>query len=424
MHYHTLIRTGLIILASLTPFAAHAAGISVSGGGKKTVGQSITLTVTASGTTFDSLQGTISASGPISITSVTPGSATWLPDKAPKASGQFVGITSATSSLRVATITVKVTGEGTGTVSVSDVRLAKAGAVVGTNSGSTTITGERQPVVPGAITVSSSTHPDQKAAHPTSTAELSWTLPGGVTAIATAFDKSEGTVPTKEQSPSSSAKFEGLSLGTHYFHIRAKNADGWGPTTHYTISVREPDPVIDTALGAPTLARITKLKEFSTDLQAGTLSGLQISGTGPAGFTLTIASTPSLGELKTTVSEAGTWELPLPQGIKAGFYTLSLQAQKERTLSPKLESVELELSIAKGGSAVLISSTDAVPTPTPPTSANVIPPQKTQSFVTENLRQNWSLYTGMLIVIASLSAALIVSIISRRSLAAQEEQHR
>src|SRR6185369_3101743 len=94
---------GLAIL--LSPLKVFAAGsITPSGGGSYAVGATFTITVRASGATFDSLQGKIAVSGPVSIVSFSPGSATWLPGKSPENNNQFVGITSATSSLTVATI--------------------------------------------------------------------------------------------------------------------------------------------------------------------------------------------------------------------------------------------------------------------------------------------------------------------------------
>ena len=99
--------------------SVHAAGgVFPSGGGTKTVGQTFTVSVNASGTTFDSLQGIISVSGPVSVVSFAAGGATWLPGKTPANGSQFVGIATATNSLNVATITLKATAEGSGAETV------------------------------------------------------------------------------------------------------------------------------------------------------------------------------------------------------------------------------------------------------------------------------------------------------------------
>jgi len=83
---------GMFTILSV-PFSARAeGGIFATGGGTKTAGQTFTITVAASGATFDSLQGSISISGPVDVVSFTAGSATWLPGKTPSNGGQFVGI--------------------------------------------------------------------------------------------------------------------------------------------------------------------------------------------------------------------------------------------------------------------------------------------------------------------------------------------
>ncbi len=68
---------------SINSTAFAAGGIYASGGGTKTIGQTFTITVAASGAEFDSLQGKIAVSGPVDIVSFSAGSATWLPGKTP-----------------------------------------------------------------------------------------------------------------------------------------------------------------------------------------------------------------------------------------------------------------------------------------------------------------------------------------------------
>jgi len=127
---------GIIIFLAVATPAFAATGIFPTGGGTKTVGSTFTISLTASGANFDALQGVISVSGPVSIVSFTPGPATWLPGKTPANGSQFVGMTSTTNSLTVATIILKANSIGSGSVSVSAVRLALAGNEVGTSGGS------------------------------------------------------------------------------------------------------------------------------------------------------------------------------------------------------------------------------------------------------------------------------------------------
>lgn len=373
------ILTGLSIVAalflSIAPVfvePAHAAaGIFASGGGTVTAGERFTVTVKASGTTFDSLQGTISVSGPVEIVSFSPGSATWLPGKSPANGQQFVGIASATNSLVVARITLRGTKEGSGSVSVGGVKLASKGAIVGTDGGSTSFKINRALQVPGTVKVSSASHPDQNEAYAVPTVELSWDKPSGVTAFSYVFDQDSNTTPAaKETTAETSAKFENQAVGTYYFHIRAKNGDGWGGTTHFKVTIKEPDPTINDTLVKPVIAKIEKLENFQTDLEAGTLTGIVISGTGQPDYTLNLSVTPSFGELpaealSTKIDTTGNWQLTFEQPLKAGFYTLTAQAQLDKTLSPVSDPVKVELSLAKGGNVQFITVNDAVPSPVP-----------------------------------------------------------
>ncbi len=126
-----------VLIVFALPCPSLAAGrITPSGGGTVSVGQTFTVTVIASGADFDTLQGVISVTGPVSVSSFTAGSATWLPGKAPSNGAQFVGMASATNSLLVATIKLKATAVGSGAVSVSGARMALAGNQVSDAGGS------------------------------------------------------------------------------------------------------------------------------------------------------------------------------------------------------------------------------------------------------------------------------------------------
>ncbi len=358
----------LALITSFGPTPAHAAvGVFASGGGKKTAGQQFTITVTASGAEFDSLQGTISVSGPVSVVSFTAGGATWLPGKSPSNGGQFVGITSATSSLTVAKITLKGTKEGSGAVSVSGAKLARKGSIVGSDSGSTSFTIGKAVTPPGGVKVTSSTHPDQNQAYAATTVDLSWDKGSGVTGFSYIFNESDNTTPEqKVTSSNTSTKIEGVAVGTHYFHIRAQNADGWGSTTHFKVQVKEPDAVVDESVTKPVITSIEKASDFKTDLDAGTATGIVFKGTGPTGgykMNLTLVPAPTLPEgttLSVDISEDGSWILPITVPMNAGFYKATAQAQKEKVLSPASEMVKFDLSLARGGRITILSDKDAI----------------------------------------------------------------
>jgi hypothetical protein len=96
---------------------------------------------------------------------------------------------------------------------------------------------------PAAPSVTSRTHPDPNGWYRESTAELSWSLPGDVTAVRTLLDESAGTIPTiVYDSPISSRTIEDLPQGISYFHIQFRNAEGWGRVTHYRLAVDSESP--------------------------------------------------------------------------------------------------------------------------------------------------------------------------------------
>ncbi|MCB9811894.1 hypothetical protein H6783_03195 [Candidatus Nomurabacteria bacterium] len=94
------------------------------------------------------------------------------------------------------------------------------------------------PNTPAAPQVSSNTHPDPAGWYAKQTAQLSWTLPAGVTAIRTLLDDKSGSIPTKVyDTPPSSIELNDLDEGVQYFHIQFKNDEGWGRVTHYRLAV-------------------------------------------------------------------------------------------------------------------------------------------------------------------------------------------
>lgn len=96
---------------------------------------------------------------------------------------------------------------------------------------------------PAAPRIVSKTHPDQQSWYQTNTAELSWEVPGGVTAVRTLLDRSSGGVPTKVyENPLSNITLNDLPQGVSYFHLQFKNEDGWGKVTHYRLAVDSEPP--------------------------------------------------------------------------------------------------------------------------------------------------------------------------------------
>lgn len=91
---------------------------------------------------------------------------------------------------------------------------------------------------PGLPQITSSTHSDPQGWYQTQVAELSWTLPAGVTAVRTLLNESPTSVPTNVyDTPISEITLDDLPDGESYFHLQFRNADGWGQVAHYRLAV-------------------------------------------------------------------------------------------------------------------------------------------------------------------------------------------
>lgn len=378
-----------------------AGGIYASGGGSKVVGDSFTVTVTASGATFNALEGTISVSGPVSITSFSAGGATWT--SIPANGVHFVGmIIPATDSLRVATIKLKATGVGNGAVSISSVRLANAGSDAGSGAGSASFSIAKAPQL-ATVAVTSSSHPDQNQAYEATTIVLSWDKASGVSAFSYLLDQvATTTPPAKKTSADTTISYPNQAIGTYYFHIRAQNADGWGSTTHFKITIKTPDAKIDDTLAEPKDIKIEKADDFINNIKDGTVSGLKISGIIVPEYLAKITLLPALTlpegkKLEAIADENGDFSLLIDWPIAAGRYKMTIQGQKELKLTPPKEII-FEISQAKGGSINILTDEDANP------------PENIISNVAKNTNWRWiiTITAGVLII------ALIVLLIYLR----------
>lgn len=342
-----------------------AGGIYASGGGAKTVGQTFTASVTASGATFDTFEGTISVSGSLSVTSFSYGDATYIGAK-PANGVHFVGsfLGEKKSSFTVATIKLKATSVGSGAVNVSNVVLKNAGSVVGSGSGNTNFTISKAPELPGAVNVTSSSHPDQNAAYEATTIALSWNKENGVDGFSYLLDQAGNTVPAaKITDANTTASYSDKAVGTYYFHIRAHKTDGWGSTTNFKINIKEPDAKIDQTLSSPNNIEIKKLDNYTNSVDNGTFSGIAVSGITEPGFTanLVLTPAPTIPEGKTlsaVANEEGKFEIIIDYPIASGFHTLKVQGQKDKVLTPISDIINFEISQAKGGSINILTSKD------------------------------------------------------------------
>lgn len=358
-----LILAALVLLA-LPKSSFAAGGIYASGGGTRTVGETFTVTVVASGATFDSIHGKISIGGPVSVVSFSSGSATWMSE--PSNGGTFDGtiLGKKVSSFTIATIKLKGTSAGNGSVTISNAQLLSGGNVVGSGSGNASYTIQKALVLPGTVSVSSTSHPDQSQAYEATTIALSWTKASNVTGFSYLLDQSSGTTPASKVTDSNtSANYTNQAIGTYYFHIKAQSADGWGPVTHFKMTIKEPDPKINEDLGKPSDIKVSTSDETLNDIAKGTFSGIKITGNTAPNYTANIKLDPAvtLPEGKTLfvkADENGSFELLLDFPINVGHYTMTVQGQDNKVLTPVSDPVYFEINQSQGGSVMMLTAND------------------------------------------------------------------
>ncbi len=164
------------------------------------------------------------------------------------------------SAGKLMTLTFRAKSPGT-----ADVRLSTSSASVLANDGKGTniLTGlgtasfavvidEKAPAepeepsgggVPSAPKVSSSTHPEPKSFYKNNNPVFSWSLPGGITGVNVLADHNPTTDPgTKSDGTFSTYTYDNVDDGKWFFHIRLKNADGWGSATHFGFNIDTQPP--------------------------------------------------------------------------------------------------------------------------------------------------------------------------------------
>jgi len=96
---------------------------------------------------------------------------------------------------------------------------------------------------PKTPVVTSETHVDTEQWYKEKNAELSWSVPSGITAVRTLLDSAKESIPTiAYDEPITKKSIIDLPEGVSYFHIQFKNADGWGRITHFPLRVDSEAP--------------------------------------------------------------------------------------------------------------------------------------------------------------------------------------
>lgn len=252
--------------------ASLAATLSVSPNtGVYTAGQTFTtkVVVNTAGKKVNAAEGTLSFKpGELSVVGVTKGSVfnLWTAEPSYSNSAGTISFSGGTpagysgSAGTVISVTFRTKGAGNPRVSFSNGAVLAAdgrgtNVLTSMNGGSFTVASaavapEPETIeyiapanTPAAPKITSATHPDMDAWHTQTSAELSWPLPGGITAVRTLLDEHSGSIPTKVyDNPISEIVLDELEQGVQYFHLQLKNSDGWGRVTHYRLAVDSEKP--------------------------------------------------------------------------------------------------------------------------------------------------------------------------------------
>jgi hypothetical protein len=167
---------------------------------------------------------------------------------------------------------------------------------------------------PAAPRINSDTHPDPANWSNETTAELSWTLPAGITAVRTLLDDRSSTVPTNVyDNPISSISLDELPEGVSYFHLQFRNADGWGRITHYRLAVD--------SVGPANIAITTATTTDETNPQQVLQVTTDEEGSGVVRYLVKINE----AEPFEFIDEAGAGLITLPV-LKPGYHAIIVEA--------------------------------------------------------------------------------------------------
>jgi len=170
---------------------------------------------------------------------------------------------------------------------------------------------------PGAPSVSASNFPDQTKWYSAKETELSWNLPGDVTAVRTLLDTRATAVPTKVyDTPTKSLSLTDLPEGVNFFHIQLKNKDGWGKITNYRLAVDSEKPT-DIKISEPeTVDKNNPEKQLNVDVTDKTSDVLR--------FKVQVDNGESFEVTRATAT--GTIKLP---ALGPGYHTIVVEAFDE-----------------------------------------------------------------------------------------------
>ena len=196
----------------------------------------------------------------------------------------------------ISSIIFRVVNIGSAAVSIKDssrVLLADGKGTDILGSRSDAIFSLRLPVPAGPIVVSPK-HEDPNKWYQENDVQFLWEMPKGATSVSYVLNSDALATPDDiSEGNKTSITYKGLAAGTHYFHIKAYNADsGWGGTTHYAVNLDNVPPAdfkIQISPGVTTSTRRPTIIFDTTD-----------SASGLSHFALKIIKVSGVSESETT----------------------------------------------------------------------------------------------------------------------------
>src|SRR3990167_8721643 len=96
---------------------------------------------------------------------------------------------------------------------------------------------------PSAPVISSPTHPDPNKWYAKKDAKFTWDVPKDATAVRLLVGRIPQAIPTViYTTPITSKELTDLAEGTYYFHVRLRNAEGWGGVSHFRFQIDTEKP--------------------------------------------------------------------------------------------------------------------------------------------------------------------------------------
>lgn len=344
--YAQIVLVGIIVVGGLAvvPFVGRAATLNIApSSGTYLVGQAVTVTlrVNTAGQSINASEATLTwTPETLQFVSVSAAGSIfkyWPVDPVVRGSSTIIysgglanpGYTGGAGTILRVSLRAKAVGKGTVTISGgkvlandgqgTDLYTGAGSATYSITAASTPTTAPTTPSVPNRPTpvVSSPTFPDQSAWYRDAVATLNWTKPAGALGFNWELTASPATVPSETVALTTTTTTQTLAGdGTWYFHLRAKYADGWSSTAHYSLHLdRTPPesftPTVEQDRGSSdpspmivfsTTDKNSGVSGYTYSVDGGeaqdAVSPVDMSGVAPGQHTVTISAHDAAGNVR------------------------------------------------------------------------------------------------------------------------------